>query len=273
MNSVDQQPDGATLISARNTWALYELSTRTGRSCMTIWRQALERQARHGAATAFQHDATVLPNGDDQRVRQRRRALRAPAVARRDREHQRESGHRAGDRPVRAPRRATDLGQPGQRADARRTATSSSAGARSPTSPSSAPRVSCCSTPTCTATIRPIAPTASPGPARPARPPSIALSGSGAHRSVYASWNGDTRTATWRVFAGSSAKSLAPVTSAARSGFETAIALPVQRALRGRAGARLLGRRARHLAHARTPERGGPAGHARLHFGPRRTRR
>jgi hypothetical protein len=43
---------------------------------------------------------------------------------------------------------------------------------------------------------------------------------------IYASWNGDTRTATWRVLAGSSPQTLAPVTSAPRSGFETALSTP-----------------------------------------------
>jgi hypothetical protein len=43
---------------------------------------------------------------------------------------------------------------------------------------------------------------------------------------VYASWNGDTRTATWRVLAGGSPQALAPVASAARAGFETAITTP-----------------------------------------------
>jgi glutamine synthetase len=43
---------------------------------------------------------------------------------------------------------------------------------------------------------------------------------------VYASWNGDTRTASWRVLAGASPQSLAPVASGARGGFETAITTP-----------------------------------------------
>lgn len=39
--------------------------------------------------------------------------------------------------------------------------------------------------------------------------------------SVAVSWNGDTRTASWRILAGSSPDALAPVTTVARSGFET----------------------------------------------------
>jgi hypothetical protein len=43
---------------------------------------------------------------------------------------------------------------------------------------------------------------------------------------VYASWNGDTRTATWQVLAGPTPQQLTPVTSAPRDGFETAITTP-----------------------------------------------
>ena len=45
---------------------------------------------------------------------------------------------------------------------------------------------------------------------------------------VYASWNGATEVASWRVLAGNSASSLSVVASAARSGFETAIPVPPQ---------------------------------------------
>jgi hypothetical protein len=43
---------------------------------------------------------------------------------------------------------------------------------------------------------------------------------------LYASWNGATNISSWRVLAGSSPSTLAPLTSATRTGFETAIALP-----------------------------------------------
>jgi hypothetical protein len=43
---------------------------------------------------------------------------------------------------------------------------------------------------------------------------------------VYASWNGATLVTSWRVFVGGSTRSLRPVAQAARSGFETAIPLP-----------------------------------------------
>jgi len=56
----------------------------------------------------------------------------------------------------------------------------------------------------------------------PEHPPTFALQGG----TVYASWNGATQVASWRVVSGRSRTSLAPVATAARSGFETAIKLP-----------------------------------------------
>ncbi len=53
--------------------------------------------------------------------------------------------------------------------------------------------------------------------------PAGAARHSGSGRTVYASWNGATALASWRVLGASGAGSFAPVASAARSGFETAI--------------------------------------------------
>ena len=61
---------------------------------------------------------------------------------------------------------------------------------------------------------------------RPTEPPAAAAkhrSGGGAV--VYASWNGSTHVASWRVFAGRSRSALHEVGSGRRSGFETAIAV------------------------------------------------
>jgi hypothetical protein len=61
----------------------------------------------------------------------------------------------------------------------------------------------------------------------PVHPPTFAFQaapiGAG---TVYASWNGATEVASWRVLAGPGATSLQPVAQAARSGFETAVAIP-----------------------------------------------
>ncbi len=68
INSIDQQAGRSsigqtTLLSARNTWALYELNTLTGQVIARIGGKSSTVKLASGAATAFQHDATVQPNG------------------------------------------------------------------------------------------------------------------------------------------------------------------------------------------------------------------
>jgi hypothetical protein len=60
----------------------------------------------------------------------------------------------------------------------------------------------------------------------PLYPPEGAARGAGAKTTVYATWNGATRVASWRVLAGSSAGALSAVTTFGKAGFETTI--PVQ---------------------------------------------
>jgi Arylsulfotransferase (ASST) len=62
----------------------------------------------------------------------------------------------------------------------------------------------------------------------PAHPPAFALTaGAGGTHTVYASWNGATQVAGWRVLAGASATRLRAVAESPRTGFETAIQVPV----------------------------------------------
>ncbi len=61
----------------------------------------------------------------------------------------------------------------------------------------------------------------------PAHPPALAFQAGGAGAgTVYASWNGATQVAAWRVLAGGSASSLHALLNVPRSGFETPIVLP-----------------------------------------------
>jgi len=68
-----------------------------------------------------------------------------------------------------------------------------------------------------------ISPTAWVG--QPLTVPSAVARRSGGTTTVYASWNGATQVTSWRVLAGAIGGQLSPVTTAARSGFETAIKL------------------------------------------------
>ncbi len=65
----------------------------------------------------------------------------------------------------------------------------------------------------------------SPWSGQPTAPPAIAVQASGAGATVLASWNGATAVASWQVLGGSSAESLAPLATAPRHGFQTAIAV------------------------------------------------
>jgi hypothetical protein len=61
----------------------------------------------------------------------------------------------------------------------------------------------------------------------PAHGPALSYQPGAGAGTAYASWNGATAVSSWRLLAGSSATSLAPVASVARTGFETAITVPV----------------------------------------------
>ncbi|HUB72689.1 MAG TPA: MFS transporter [Solirubrobacteraceae bacterium] len=60
----------------------------------------------------------------------------------------------------------------------------------------------------------------------PLSKPAGAARSAGGRTTVYASWNGATELASWRVLAAAGSARMKPVASATRSGFETAISLP-----------------------------------------------
>jgi len=65
-----------------------------------------------------------------------------------------------------------------------------------------------------------------PWQGEPKTAPAVAAQAGPGATTVEASWNGATDVASWKVLAGSSPSSLAPVTTAPRSGFETTIHAP-----------------------------------------------
>lgn len=60
----------------------------------------------------------------------------------------------------------------------------------------------------------------------PQRPPDVAAQTRSGRTLVWASWNGATEVASWQVLAGADASSLTPQTVVSRAGFETQIVLP-----------------------------------------------
>ncbi|HZU59833.1 MAG TPA: arylsulfotransferase family protein [Solirubrobacteraceae bacterium] len=59
LNSIQQLPGGNLLISARNTWAVYEIDHRTGRIMWTLGGRHSDFAIRTGAEFEWQHDARL----------------------------------------------------------------------------------------------------------------------------------------------------------------------------------------------------------------------
>jgi Arylsulfotransferase (ASST) len=228
INTVDQLAGNETLISARNTWGLYELNTTTGQVALRVGGKHNEVKQASGAKTAFQHDATmqtngtitVFDNGAVPKVQPQSRALVVGLDAQAKTETllaayahsspQLSSGSQGdvqaltsgstfvgwGSEPY-----FSEYGSSGQLLyDAHWHGSYESYRAYR-----------------------------FPWEARPASPPALAIAPgavSSAPATAYVSWNGATEVASWRVLAGSSASQLAQVASAARNGFETAISVP-----------------------------------------------
>jgi len=226
VNSIDQLANGTTLLSSRNTSALYELNTLTGQVLVRIGGKHSTVRLAGGAATAYQHDATVLANGtisvfDNGGVPKVHSQSRALILAV-DTQHRTDtvvaqylhsaplSSGSQGSMQVLEGGNVfvgwgpeaffTEYSAQGQLLfDAHMHGAYQSYRAF---------RFAWAG--------------------EPHGAPAIATSaGLGkAPVTVYASWNGDTQAASWQVLAGPSAQQLTPVAGTPRTGFETAIATP-----------------------------------------------
>jgi hypothetical protein len=225
INSIDPKSDGRMLISGRDTWALYGLSTRTGQVVSQVGGRHPTVKLAPGAATAWQHDATALPNGmisifdngalpkihPQSRgilVALNRQTNTAKLVAQFEHPAPPLSAASQGNMQV-LPNGNVFIGW-------------GAAPYVSEFSPQGQLLFDAHTTPNNSYRVFRL-----PWTGSPAHPPAVAAapgsSAGSAPVTVYASWNGDTRTASWRVFAGPSPQQLAPVASAPKEGFETAI--------------------------------------------------
>jgi hypothetical protein len=224
VNSIDVMGDGDLLIDARNTWAAYDTDPRSGQVRWQLGGRRSSFKLGPGALTAYQHDAREQPNGNitffdngatpkvhpQSRVIElalNRAAMTATLVRRDEHSPALLAGSQGnmqalangnwvvgwGQSPY-----LTEYGPAGQVLF----------DAHMPSSYESY------------RTYR------QAWSGQPTSPPTAATVRAGTRTTLYASWNGATTVASWRVLAGSSPGALAPVASAARSGFETAIALP-----------------------------------------------
>jgi Arylsulfotransferase (ASST) len=225
MNSVDPQSNGDLLLSARNTWTLYELDGQTGQVVARAGGKHSTIKMGSGTLTAYQHDATALPSGlisvfDNGGVPMVHPQSRGILVA---------LNQQTGTETLVAEYEHPAALKAGSQGNVQSLADGnlflgwgaepwisefSAAGqlmfdARMPNADESyrAYRFEWSGNPT--------------------GPPAIAASASkGGPVTVYASWNGATSVASWRVLGGASTHALTALASAASSGFETAIATP-----------------------------------------------
>jgi hypothetical protein len=63
INSIQQLPNGNLLISARHTWAIYEIDKQTGRVLWTLGGKHSNFKLGPGASFEWQHDARMQPDG------------------------------------------------------------------------------------------------------------------------------------------------------------------------------------------------------------------
>ena len=72
VNAIQQLPDGNLLVSARNTWGVYEISRSTGKVIWTLGGKDSDFKPGPGTGFEWQHDARMQPGRDPDPVRRRR---------------------------------------------------------------------------------------------------------------------------------------------------------------------------------------------------------
>jgi Arylsulfotransferase (ASST) len=225
LNSIDELANGRTLISARNTWTLYGLNTQTGQVLTRIGGRDSSVKLLPGAATAFQHDATVLGNGtisifDNGAVPRVHPQSRGVIVA--------VNARAKTDQVVAQYEHPAPLSSASQGSIQTLANGNVFVGwGAEPYFSEFSPGGRLLFDAYMHGSYESYRSYRFPWSGTGAGAPAIAAAGKpGAPVTVYASWNGDTHTATWRVLAGASAAQLTPVALAGRTGFETAITIP-----------------------------------------------
>ncbi len=224
INSIDQLPSDTTLISARNTWALYELNTTTGQISLRLGGKRSSVKGS-GTTTAYQHDATVLSNGtisifDNGAVPKVHPQSRAIVVALEPKAHTDTVLSRY------------EHSSPSLTADSQGNVQLQADGnmfvgwGSEPYFSEYSPSGSLLYDAHMHGSYQSYRTYRFPWTGTPGGVPSVAASPAGANTTVYASWNGSTVVASWRVLAGASPAQLVPAASAPKAGFETAIPAP-----------------------------------------------
>jgi hypothetical protein len=223
INAVDEMQDGSLLLDARNTWAAYDVNRRTGR---VLWRLGGRRSSFKmgaGTATAYQHDAREQTNGnitffDNGGTPKAHTQSRAIEIALDMHAMTATLVHRVEH-------------SPGLLAGSQGNLQALAGGSwlvgwgEEPWMSEYAPGGQLLFDAHLPAHWESYRVYRQAWSGRPSVPPAFALVRAGAKATVYASWNGATEVASWRVLAGASPAALSPVAQAPRNGFETPVPL------------------------------------------------
>jgi hypothetical protein len=223
INSIDPLPDGSLLVSARNTWGVYDLDPHTGQIRWQLGGKHTSFALAPGVATAWQHDprlladgtVSIFDNGASPRVHAQSRGVLVSI------NQQQKSASLLAQFTSPQPILTESQGNLQALANGDWFIGWGQFPAFSEFS-SSGQLLFSARLPGHVQSYRAFR---FPWQAAPAQPPEFSAQAAAGTNTVYASWNGATAVASWRVLAGPSAQALAPVAQAARSGFETAIPL------------------------------------------------
>ena len=224
INSLNLDPDGSLLISARNTWTTYDLNAQTGQIVWQLGGKHSSFTLGAGTATAWQHDPRELANGTfsifDNGA--------SPTVHRQSRgivvslEPQGKTATLVSEFIHTPPLLTKSQGNVQALTNGDWFVGWGEVPDFSEFSPTGQLLLDA-HLPAGDQSYRDLR---FPWTGTPFTRPALAVVAARGAETVYASWNGATLVASWRVLVGATSRSLKPVAQAARSGFETAIPLP-----------------------------------------------
>jgi hypothetical protein len=227
VNSIDVTPDGHLLLSARHTFALYKVHRRSGRVLWRLGGKNSDFAMGPGTRFAWQHDARSYPGAtitlfDDGAGARKTEAQSRGLTLRVDHVRRRASVSEVFRHPH--PLLAYAMGNMQLLGDGNVVVGWGNVPTLSQFS-SDGSLVMDLRLPWGHDTYRAFR---FPWSASPRGAPMLAARPVGTGSSMlYASWNGATEVTSWRVNAGPAPSQLSPAATVARTGFETAIALPV----------------------------------------------
>ena len=229
IDSVQQQRDGDLLLSARNTWAAYDIDPGTGAIVWTLGGRNSSYRLGSGVTFAFQHDVR-LHTESDPTVTLFDDGAGPPKV------HTQSRGItvRLDDKAKTATLVSEDLHSPALAASFEGNVQALPNGdeflgwGQQPYFSEFNSQGEAVFDGRFVDSNSSYRAYRSPWRATPRSAPDVAATVSGATATVYASWNGATEVASWRVLAGTSANALQAVVTAPKDGFETEVAIAGQ---------------------------------------------